>query len=338
MAAESSSSSSPSGIASTSSGHSPFKEDTSSPLKVAHNDEQLYNHYINVVSRIRTNTPEKHGLHHWDLAIRRFSQAHDYLYFIVLAFSALHLATTSEEPGFRQAFLDVALQHQNSSLQRFRLILNDVNADNCEPALTCAALTIACSLAVPLATPTAPTNHMEQLKRVMALFDGIVKLYRMGWTSTLDPNISPYIRSRVVALWSAEKPAPEAEASLDLLAQNAVLPLESADARDMYLLTIEKMKRTHRRLVDIPDDMEVVLFWPGMVSTKYFQALEAQEPIALVILSHWAVTLCYCSLYFWVGDGESNWGRWTITTVSKMLGDAWRPFLAWPLSQTAEIP
>lgn len=332
-AGSSSSNSTPSG---TGSEHSPPTQGPSSQSKIAVDNQQLYEHYIKAVAPILTGESEKEGLYHWDSAIRRFSHSNDYLYSVVLAFSGLHLATESSDPVERKGYLDAALQHQNAALEKFRPVLSSINAENCEPALTCAGLIVACSLAVPLVSPSTSTgssssSQMQQLKRIMAMFDGIVTLYRMGWTTMLDPNISPFIRQRVVQLWSQEKPAPEAEASLDNLAQNAVLSLEDLDKRDLYLMTIEKMKRTHRRLVEAPDKMIVVLFWPGMVPGKYFRALEAQEPIALVILAHWAVCLHQCRHFFWVG----NWGVWIVATVTEALGDKWRSFLDWPYTQVA---
>ncbi|KAF2099296.1 hypothetical protein NA57DRAFT_55269 [Rhizodiscina lignyota] len=313
---------------------SPPKEVLAAVDKTPQANKQLYEHYITAVSPILTGASKEDGLHHWDSAIRKFSHSHDYLYFIVLAFAALHSAIGSDHASIRQTYLDVALNHQNSALERFRPILSDINTDNCEPALTCAGLIVACSFAVPLATSKTDSNdrsQLQQLKRVVSLFDGVVKLYRMGWKTSPDSNISPFIRARVVALWSEEQPAPEAEASLGYLAQHVAQLLEDVSKRDMYILTIEKMKRTHRRLMWTPNAVTVVLFWPGMVPTRYFTALEAQEPIAMIILAHWAVCLHHCSQFFWIG----GWGKWTVTTVAETLDEQWQRFLEWPKSQVA---
>lgn len=311
----------------------PYKDKSAVlPPNLPEEDQELYDHYVSKIGPIFERVDDRDVLCRWHDANLRFFHSHNYVYHIVLAFSATHMALVDEDVSRKEALIETALQHQNEALTRFRPILDNINSQNCEPALLCAAEVTSCSFALPLAMATVQghlEDPLEHLKRFIGLFDGLTTLYRMGWTASLDHNISPAIRNQILTFQQTEASASEAEASLDFFEREVVGTVQEEKLKRLWHTSILKLKRTHRRLASHPKMHTLILMWPGMVHPGYLKAVKDHDPIALVILAHWAPCLHQIRHLFWIGD----WGSWILEAVQKTLGEDWSRFLIWPSSQ-----
>ncbi|KAF2839450.1 hypothetical protein M501DRAFT_954919, partial [Patellaria atrata CBS 101060] len=262
----------------------------------------------------------------WDKAIRQHITGHGFLYHSVSALSALHLAIVYEQD--RRQHLAKALEHQNAGIALFRPGLNNFSKDNAEALMTFAGITVIYTFALPLAAATPHTpifvDPLKELRHVISLFRGLVAIFRLSIALNLAGNLSSGIRRVTQIAPSFEVDDPAAEASLDLLAPS-IEHLQDPAARAMYLHTVEALRKILKRAAGMPNTASVILPWPGMVHPGYVAALEAEEPIAVVILAHWAACLHGLKGVWWT----QKWGKATVRACGTLLGRNWRRFLEW---------
>ncbi|KAI9734692.1 MAG: hypothetical protein M1834_002294 [Cirrosporium novae-zelandiae] len=294
------------------------------------NDQMLYHHYINIISESTPFKSPEENFSRWDSSVRRYVMTHEFLYHGVLAFSSLHLATLYSNAS--NTYVCIALKHQNTALTSFRPILDKISSENCEASLAFGGLTILCTFAFPLiALPqnTALFDPVKDMKQIISLFSGVVTLYRMGWQSALDKGLAPFLRQKVLSAQAQEIPAPKAESSLNLLLALAVMHLEDKEVKSAYLFIIHKLRKTFRRVAAHPRVASFVFWWPAMVAPVYGIMLEGQDPIALIILAHWAVCL-HSIQHFWF---VNKWGKHIVKTVAALIGRGWQKFIEWPIQE-----
>ncbi len=262
--------------------------------------------------------------------------SHDFLYHGALALASLHLAVL--QPEQRLEHVRTALKQQNLALTLFRPVLTNVSEENYEAVLAFSGLLLASAFALPQAEPEWPTaGHPEliekdeprRFKEIFIMFHGMIYIYRMGWMKMLDQSLSHRLRETCYATRSEQIPAPEAEESLDLLDTCKVDILEDQEMKEMYKETIEKLKNNLRRVAAHPGVASFVVPWPANVPKAFITSLDNLDPIALVILAHWAVAVDSISHHWWA----NSWGVTVVKSVSQHVGPEWKPFLAWPLKK-----
>ena len=118
--------------------------------------------------------------------------------------------------------------------------------------------------------------------------------------------------------------------------------------RDSYLFNITKLRKTIRRAATHPGIANYIQMYPGMVDVLYIDALRRKEPIALIILAHYAVCLSLIKNMWWV----QSWGESLIRSVIREIHQLkssphgtvtvagagfWTRFLTWPMKEIGMI-
>lgn len=112
-------------------------------------------------------------------------------------------------------------------------------------------------------------------------------------------------------------PSPLSDTGAAQYATPQGLAAEDDDPLSTFLPAISALRLLVRRLVLRPRLHTMVLEWPASLPNSYLAALERRDPLALVVLAHWARCLAGLKHMWWV----SRWGTTVIrAVVDKLCG------------------
>lgn len=97
-------------------------------------------------------------------------------------------------------------------------------------------------------------------------------------------------------------------------------------------MTLDRLELSMSRLYALPLDRPCVLGWLVIVPDRFDALLRDGQPMAQVILAHFAVILLTYD-FWWSG----NWGESLIREISHRLPEEWKPMVRWPLEQLSTM-
>ncbi|KAF0323799.1 hypothetical protein GQ607_009008 [Colletotrichum asianum] len=307
-------------------------------------EQLLLHHYFGHLASLSFGSVDK-----WDIvpafrqAVTRHVLTEGYVNQVVLAFAATHLASVySPAFGIGSApHVLTALKYKASTLELFRPALaSSLTPSSCESGMAAAGLLVACEFALPMMDTGVfgVEDQVEALSRIASLFQGAVALFRMGCRSLRVGEGSPalQIRKTVFTSLTNELPWVDAEESVE----NILLSVRSLDQaevvrRDVLLHAGEKLQRALRRVTAARGSYNVACMWLGMVPSTYIELVTAKDPLALVLMAHWAVCLKGIDIEraWWL----RGWPEMIISTVVSSIGEAHHSLLVWPLQEIEKI-
>ncbi|OKO90348.1 Sterol uptake control protein 2 [Penicillium subrubescens] len=267
--------------------------------------------------------------HVWQIVIPRLALQYDFLMNGILAFAALHIATTTESPT-SLAYIDTALQYHNLSFAPFRAAIDNLTPQNCEAVLAQSIVTTVIGIALPRVTAPRDenSNMIENMLVVFELLQGVKKIIHIG-RSWIKINL--YSRQRDLYDTSLPELDTDASAAFDRL---AMLNEETVAGMDpqQYLVNKEVIEhlRTCYTLYASSLDPGGVLAWLAAVDKEFVDNVRRRQPLALVILMHWGVLLGELDGRWWWAQ---NSGKSLVLELLRVLQPAdaqWTGFLSWP--------
>lgn len=97
-----------------------------------------------------------------------------------------------------------------------------------------------------------------------------------------------------------------------------------------YRSAIEDLETAFRRYSNVQEEPGLVFIWGIMVSEQFMTELRKKEPMALLLLAHYAVLLhSICGLW-WSGER----GKQLVYAISQILPFAWQSAMVWPKQAT----
>ena len=79
------------------------------------------------------------------------------------------------------------------------------------------------------------------------------------------------------------------------------------------------------------DFYHLIMSWPNDISDQVMQAIEAREPLALVIIAHFAVLMSMHTRQWWL----NLWPERVLADVGAQVGPQWTGYLEWPWQMLA---
>ncbi|XXH01935.1 hypothetical protein Hte_008298 [Hypoxylon texense] len=165
----------------------------------------------------------------------------------------------------------------------------------------------------------------------MTLYRGTVAIFRFGRQAlhAVPSATIPRLRQSVVTATSCEMPWPEAEAAVDKVLTK-ILKLEEAstgakEKKNALLDAGFKLKTALRRVAAARGVHNVACMWLAMVNSTFNESVEAREPLSLILVAHWVVTLRYVKQIWWV----KAWPERTIQAVWQEVGNQHPDLMQW---------
>lgn len=94
-------------------------------------------------------------------------------------------------------------------------------------------------------------------------------------------------------------------------------------------MAIAVLRDTFALAADAPGNANTALLFPIMIPPEIPVKIRDGEPMALAILTHYAVLLHWLDSVVWL----KGWGRQVVKAVEAAVGEEWRGCIAWPIRE-----
>lgn len=278
-------------------------------------------------------------------AILHHAQTVPYVSHVVLAFSGLHLASYSSSPDSAN-YLYTALAHKDAALQLFMPAIREgITPQTAEPQLAASAVLVACCLALPAADPGRRMNfdRIDILAEVAGLFQGTNHIFhhnaykdlpRKSSSASCSSCDSASLASHTPRSPGDDVPWPEAMNSLQqcidaLRALPPATDTKEEERRRVLDHAAEMLKKAFGKISEARRDFHVLCVWLGMVNRQFVTLIQVRDPMALLLLAHWAVCRTTMDDIWWA----RGWPATAVAAIFENLDETHRPLLSWCLSQ-----
>lgn len=291
----------------------------------------LVHHFDTVMMKdllITGATGDDHAAGSISETIFRSATAAPYLLVEALAFSAAHLSTLQTDPAERAETLQTAEELQTRALGLFNQTQACLTEDNCLSMFIFTSFIGMHSLFDALTAAAGLSGFLSKFVQYLRIHRGVRIIAGQSWQFILNTNT--YIRRVADGLDRAQETSraayDESDRLMELLSRSRETVSESvfticADA----IQTLQAVSKQHRGL---PKHMQphITISWPIRISSEYVGLLEQRQPIALIVLTYWAILL-HRDRDFWVFHTA---GQSLITSVAEYLGSYWDEWLETP--------
>lgn len=273
-------------------------------------DLQLFHHFL--ISTARTTVEDAHGCAVWQNHVAQWATQFPSILHLILAFSALHLS--HEEPVLRDQYLQQADDHFTFGVQSVTSVLSELNAETCQKVYLSAVLV--CFTYFGRGPPTGeylvfsdngPAEWLVLMHGVRLIlqshheevFSGILK----PSVNTDQPSMSPSLQSEMqehITQVQGLQRLVDLQHSWD--AADRVIYVSAIDNLTSTLEEVYGKRSLQKPAVGL---MHILMGWLYRLPREFVAHLEQKEPLALVILGHWAGLLKFMeSVWFMEGWAE----------------------------------
>ncbi|KAH8203051.1 hypothetical protein TruAng_002779 [Truncatella angustata] len=258
----------------------------------------------------------------------RCATAAPYLMDELLAFSALHLSVLTPATHEVARYRHYAMQLQTRAVVKFHAADPQWLGHN-SLALFLFSSLLGMHL---LFTATMDGNRhaklLNQIAQSIHILHGVGTVTKSNWGAIRETEIKSIINQIELAEPTGLHINPYKEQCEKLFEQlNACKEKFVPESFNACSAAIHALLWVFGRHGELPKPISthIPLAWPVLISTEFVALLQQREPVALVILAHWAVLLHY-NRDFWV---FGNCGQGIIEAIGDHLGPLWGPQLAW---------
>lgn len=262
--------------------------------------------------------------HIWQSIVPREAGSHPFLMHGLLAFSALHLARSSQ--GAADTYLAVSVAHQNQALTLFRPLIEDINATNANAMFALSGIITAFGFGFPqVSSPRQTLAPVDNFVRIMILARGMQDVLNaaMNWVRNGELGYLLHLDDYEPGL------RPDAAQAIKQLRQRNVACSGQAEL-EVYIHTIDQLEIMMERLHGGCPRPSLAVLWSVKVPGKYVVLLGNHDPMALLILAHFCVVLHDLSAYWWL----RGWGSTMLAAIWTSLESSWRESMHWAMAVT----
>ncbi|KAJ3547802.1 hypothetical protein NM208_g1325 [Fusarium decemcellulare] len=296
---------------------------------------RLLHHYSTVVYLTLSRDPATAEL--WKTAVPESAFSHEFLMHGLLGVSALHYAHT--HPDQEHEYTLVSSHYQNLALRYFTAHLPDLNDQNCKPFFflgTFIFLLTTCSIARPRESEKPVTP--EDIARSFLLIQGVKTIvsFKPIETWKQDGPLAPLIQMmdpvEVIQTGAFQTRMEHLSA---LARQVRPFGFDAINTQTACLLAIESLRTTHCACMS-KHSMSVarrVWMWPMTLTQLFVDLIRSTDPLALIILAHYAALVRQYEHPDWINQG---WSVNVMASVESSLDREWREWITWPKKSIQE--
>lgn len=257
----------------------------------------------------------------WRDAFPTEAASHPFLMHGLLSLAAVHMAM--DDLTKHKTYVDRAMQHYTLALALYRPELINVTKHNCNALFGFSCIAAIMSFAVSMASQHTGTALLQDIHDTFQLLKGIHAVVEAARPELEVGPLADLLRQFVPR--ETELP-PEVQKTLHVLTERVHTCGESEERKAAYIHSIETLRAVYKNAVFKPDDRTLCLVWPIAVQRPYIDALAERQPMALVILAHYAIFLYDLRRFWWAGDR----GPRIVEAVTGLLSPDWFDTLQWP--------
>ena len=272
--------------------------------------------------------------HAWQIAVPQEAQTQPYLMYGLLSLAALHRIHLENNTDSHA--LDSALDHYSLALSKSREALAHLSELNSSNLFALSLLIGYFALGLPISPASPPlSDAIGLITQVASVMRGALTIVLTQRESIENGPMSAMLRKGF-----SKNPAilpEELETSLDQLEADLYLTENAEDGLSAYRETFQGLKACFRNAgfsVDAPngipmEDQIIALSWLGVMHPDFVQLLSHRRPVALVLLSYYAIALHTLDAMWWC----QGWSLMLVKDVYRSLDGSWRSRMEWPMRQ-----
>lgn len=275
----------------------------------------------------------------WQVVVPREAVTHSYLMHSLLAIAVLHQiwlgrevdsSSSSEGTISSDRYLELALHHHQLALSKSKAELRDITEGNCHALFAFSAMISVSSLALPMARPMGLVDPIGEMAQTAMLMRGSKTIVQSSRSLLEAGRVGPLLRYGLVLKQTAL--TEDVEVALQGI-QECIDGLDDENERESCRAALEGLKACFRTtgisqgggLSVRLEDKGGVFGWLAMVDMDFIALLFRRQPVALVILSYFAIFMHSLDEVWWY----RGWGSALINTISETLDETWEPALRW---------
>jgi len=170
---------------------------------------------------------------------------------------------------------------------------------------------------------------IDELLGIFTLLRGLRLVVEQSWPWIQESDIGPLFVGRDVDKTIVL--SDEVANAFKQLEDRMQLTISETD-RNTYEPAIQILKDCFKVASSDDRNNGMVLSWSISLSPEYIELLDSRQPVALVILSYYAVSLNEIRDSWWV----MGWGNKLIQEVYQVVDDEWKSLLVWPMKKIGE--
>ncbi|KAE8422827.1 putative Zn(II)2Cys6 transcription factor [Aspergillus pseudocaelatus] len=235
----------------------------------------------------------------------------------VLAIAALHLVSSGSAES--SSLVDRALHHHTISLQIFNREISDISSTNAHVLFAYSVLLIVWAYAS-FSTKKDRPLQLDSLLGSLELVRGCKTVFEIHSNSIKKHPIGQFIGSD-------ESPIRH---DLSDAARQALACLRTKVEDFIDSMAIDYLERLLQG-VRASSDTRLVIGWPALLDNSFWTRIKRHQPVALLILAHYAILLAQFNGHSW---WLSGWSDHLLEAVDHILEDSDKTRLDWEIHLT----
>ncbi|KAL4779922.1 hypothetical protein BJX76DRAFT_364802 [Aspergillus varians] len=297
-------------------------------------DLHLFHHFTTSTHRTITDeTKDSHGI--WQIHVPQWGLSFPSILYLIFTLSALHLASLN--PSRQGGYIQQADQHFTFGVRSVTtvLALDTLDTKNCQYIyITAVMICIAYFARGPREGEYLVFNAKGK-SEWLVLLHGVRSILAQKKEEVFTGVLKPGEDSQDQNM---DSPVPVLDDELSRHIQHlqevrAIVHTETAADGDLFLQSLddlggcfEEAYQRRRTRCHPTDLMPFAMGWTFRLPEEMINRLEEREPIALIILAHWAILLRYMR-ESWFMQG---WDQHIILGIRACLPEAYHAFIEWP--------
>ncbi|MCJ1458068.1 hypothetical protein MMC28_008439 [Mycoblastus sanguinarius] len=249
--------------------------------------------------------------------------SYEFLMHALLAIAAVHLMKNNSTQSL--VYERSALLHQNLALKSSIPLIQEITPDNCHAFFAFAGMIALLAFAFPhIPDASAPQESVDAILGSFDLIRGIKTVLESAKDCIVHGSLGPLLNHKY---FSPRRPlSADAKLAFEGLVEWNERETQDLRAQTTYSSAIYDLRRAFETYDVILKERSLVLVWATVVSDSYVMELKTRQPLAMVILAHFAVLLHSVSDRWWF-EGK---GSRLIEAISQLLPSKWQPAIQWP--------
>ncbi|KAL0934600.1 C6 finger domain-containing protein [Colletotrichum truncatum] len=271
--------------------------------------------FINAVS-------DEHGSNPITEIVFQSAMEAPYLLIEILALSAAHISTTQIDPVERTKNLQTAQELQTRALSLFNQAQVHVTDDNCLPMFFFPSILGIHTFFNTVTTAVGLSDFLTKFVQYLHIHRGVRAVTGQSWHIIRNSGMGDIINAtETVSLEQAisSSSTDASDSLMELLL--GVRPTLSDDLFATYVQAVQQLQLVFKQHHAAPQHLQphMTISWPIRISSDYISLLQQRQPVALLILTYWAILL-HQDHNFWVFGAV---GKSLVESVADYLGAYW---------------
>ncbi|ETS84446.1 hypothetical protein PFICI_02471 [Pestalotiopsis fici W106-1] len=289
---------------------------------------RLWHHYTTQTCYVLPRS--KHHVQVWKTAVLEAAHSHAFLMDGMLAIAASHYAFVY--PQHRNEYTLISMEYQTRAIEWFATRLDHMNDDNCDAYFFLACVIFMLSLcSIAQSGSMGVTITCSDIAQSLSLLQGIRGILDYKpierWPAENTELAILFRNPRTAVETRIESPFSARLDTINPLLDTLPQGLEVMNTRSVCLLALDTLRTTHRACKNVQPDEATVWRWPFTLPPSFLGLISGGQPVALIILAHFAALVRSYEHVTWSSKG---WGINVMLVVERALGQEWQAWIEWP--------